>query len=47
MISSLVGGLRTFARVVYCQRVAKNGFAVGLELSRKVELWQGPTSLKE
>ncbi len=42
MISSLVGGLRTLARVVYCQRVAENRFALGLELSRKVELWARP-----
>ena len=42
MISSLVGDLRTLARVVYCQRVAENRFAVGLELSRKVELWARP-----
>ena len=42
MISSLVGDLRTLARVVYCQRVAENRFAVGLELSRRVELWARP-----
>ncbi len=42
MIRSLVGDLRTLARVVYCQRVAENRFAVGLELSRKVELWARP-----
>lgn len=42
MISSLVGDLRTLARVVYCQRVDENRFAVGLELSRKVELWARP-----
>jgi len=42
MISSLVGGLRTLARVVYCQRVAENRFALGLELSPRVELWARP-----
>src|SRR5713101_9206396 len=42
MISSLVGDVRTLARVVYCQRVAENRFAVGLELSRRVELWARP-----
>ena len=42
MISSLVGGLRTLARVVYCQRVPENRFALGLELSCRVELWARP-----
>ena len=44
MISSPVGDLRTLARVVYCQRVAENRFAIGLELSRRVELWAKPYS---
>jgi hypothetical protein len=42
MISSLVGGLPSLGRVVYCQRVAENRFALGLELSRRVELWARP-----
>jgi hypothetical protein len=42
MISSLAGGLRSLARVVYCQRVAENRFALGLELPRRVELWARP-----
>ena len=41
-INSLVGDLRTLARVVYCQRVAENRFAVGLALSRRVERWARP-----
>ena len=42
MVSSLRGDLRTLARVVYCQHVPENRFAVGLELSRRVELWARP-----
>ena len=30
------------ARVVYCQRVGENKFAVGLELNVRVETWQKP-----
>jgi hypothetical protein len=42
MIRSLGGDLRTLARVVYCQRLPDGRFAVGLELSRRVELWARP-----
>ena len=42
MIRSLGGDLQTLARVVYCQRVAENRFALGLELSRAVALWARP-----
>ncbi len=42
MVSSLRGDLRTLARVVYCQHVPENRFALGLELSRRVELWARP-----
>jgi hypothetical protein len=31
MIRSLAGGLRTLARVVYCQRLPNGRFAVGLQ----------------
>lgn len=31
MISSLAGDLRTFARVVYCQRLPDGRFGVGLQ----------------
>ena len=32
-------GLQSQARIVYCQRVSEKRFAVGLELTRRVELW--------
>jgi hypothetical protein len=32
MISSLAGDLRTFARVVYCQRLPDGRFGLGLQL---------------
>jgi hypothetical protein len=32
-------GVWSRAKVVYCQRVAENRFAVGLELSTRVEPW--------
>jgi hypothetical protein len=32
-------GVWSRAKVVYCQRVAENRFAVGLELSARVEPW--------
>jgi PilZ domain len=32
-------GVRSRAHIVYCERVAQSGFAVGLELSEEVELW--------
>src|SRR5258708_29017327 len=37
LISSLESGLRTQARVVYCQRMKNNRFAVGLELLSPAE----------
>jgi len=39
MISSLMGDLRTFARVVYCQRLSNGHFAVGLQFQRQVANW--------
>jgi hypothetical protein len=42
LISSPKEGVRSQAQIVYCQRVAENRFAVGLELSRRVELWARP-----
>jgi hypothetical protein len=32
-------GIRLQARIIYCQRVSEGRFAVGLELSGRVELW--------
>jgi PilZ domain len=31
--------VRSQARIVYCQYVSERRFAVGLELSRRVDLW--------
>ncbi len=39
MISSLMGDLRAFARVVYCQRLSNGHFAVGLQFQRQVANW--------
>ena len=39
MISSLMGDLRTFARVVYCQRLPNGHFAVGLQFQRQGVDW--------
>ena len=39
LVSSPKEGVRSLARIVYCQRVSEGRFAVGLELSGRVELW--------
>ena len=39
LVNSPKEGVRSEARIVYCQRVSERGFAVGLELSGRVELW--------
>ena len=39
LVSSPHGDVHSQARVVYCQYVSQRRFAVGLELSRRVELW--------
>jgi len=39
MISSFMGDLRTFARVVYCQRLPNGHFAVGLQFQRQGVDW--------
>jgi hypothetical protein len=36
--------VRLEAQIVYCQRLGKNRFAVGLELSARVEQWAEPAS---
>jgi len=41
-LSSLESGFRTQARVVYCQRVENNKFAVGLELLAPLGEWAKP-----
>jgi hypothetical protein len=35
-------GVRSLARIVYFQRLSESNFAVGLELSGRVELWTKP-----
>jgi hypothetical protein len=42
LVSSPREGVRSQARIVYCQRVSGRRFAVGLELSGRVELWAKP-----
>jgi PilZ domain-containing protein len=42
MVISVNDGVRSRAKVVYCQRAAENRFAVGLELSARVESWASP-----
>jgi hypothetical protein len=39
LVSSPDGDVRSQARIVYCQHVSERRFAVGLELSRRVDLW--------
>jgi hypothetical protein len=39
LVSSSKEGVRSQARIVYCHRVSENSFAVGLELSGRVDLW--------
>ena len=36
LVNSLRGDLRSRARVVYCEALQKNGFAIGLELFSQV-----------
>jgi hypothetical protein len=42
LVSSPKEGVRSQARIIYCQRVSERRFAVGLELSGRVELWAEP-----
>ena len=41
VIRSLVSGLQSEARVIYCQRIRTNVFAIGLELIASSSNWQG------
>jgi PilZ domain len=41
-VRSLLGSLRSRARVVYCQPVGKDSFAIGLELFVSVGEWVLP-----
>jgi hypothetical protein len=42
LVNSTKEGVRLQARIIYCQRVPEGRFAVGLELSNRVELWAKP-----
>jgi hypothetical protein len=42
LLSFLESGIRTQARVVYCQRMENNKFAVGLELLAPLGQWTKP-----
>ena len=42
LLSSPESGVRTEARVVYCQRMENNRFAVGLELLAPLGEWTKP-----
>ncbi len=42
LVCSPKEGVRSQARIVYCQRMSGSSFAVGLELSGRVELWARP-----
>jgi hypothetical protein len=42
LVNSTKEGMRLQARIIYCQRVSEGRFAVGLELSNRVELWAKP-----
>jgi hypothetical protein len=42
LLISLQDDIRSEAQIVYCERVAKYRFAVGLELSARVEQWAKP-----
>ena len=41
LVSAPKEGVRSQARIVYCQRVSESSFAVGLELSGRADLWAG------
>jgi hypothetical protein len=39
LVTSPKEGVRSHARIVYCHRVSEGRFAIGLELSGRVERW--------
>jgi hypothetical protein len=43
-VRSLLGNLRSRARVVYCEQLGKDSFAIGLELFVSVGQWTMPQS---
>lgn len=42
VVTSSTDGVRASARVIYCQRMGENKFAIGLELSTRVDSWSKP-----
>lgn len=46
IIGSLMGDLRTLARVVYCQRLPDGRFGVGLQFQRLTVDWPKPSSAR-
>ena len=42
LVSSPKEGMHSQARIIYCQRVSERRFAVGLELTGRVEMWAKP-----
>jgi hypothetical protein len=44
LVTAPEGGVKSLARVVYCQRVESTKFAVGLQLVVRVEEWGKPNS---
>ncbi len=42
LVSAPKEGAHSQARIVYCQRVSEGWFAVGVELSSRLELWAKP-----
>jgi len=44
LVTALEEGVKSLARVVYCQRVESTKFAVGLQLVVRIEEWGKPTS---
>jgi hypothetical protein len=42
VVFSQTEGVWSRAKVIYCQRVSENQFAVGLELSTSVKMWASP-----
>src|ERR1700732_4668790 len=45
-VRSLLGSLRSRARVVYCQPMGKDSFAIGLELFVSVGEWTLPQTMQ-
>jgi hypothetical protein len=42
LVKSSKEGVRSEARVVYCERLPEGRFAIGLELSGRLEAWAKP-----